>query len=390
MKKILSTILFLFLLMNLSAQDFIAGNSYLDSTAYVEYIAGNLPIIISAPHGGYLEPISIPDRMCNGCTTVRDAYTQDLARELQAAIYQETGCYPHVIINLLHRKKFDANRDIGDAADGNSTVEQAWLAYHQFIDSAKAIVTDEYRRGVFFDVHGHGHTIQRIELGYLLSKNELQLTNNDLNTINYINESSIKTLVGENIKGQTHAELLRGQASFGAMLENRGYAAVPSDITPFPLTAEPYFSGGYNCNRHGSINGGSIDGIQIECNQSIRFTTTARQTFADSLAKVIVNYVDYNYNEEFEGNYCNLIASNTSIQEVKELKIYPNPIDNQLFIESDYKTLDLVIYNQIGQQVKIIKWSGSPIDMMDLESGLYFILVRYENKIIMSKKVIKG
>ncbi len=389
MKQSISTILFFLLLMNLSAQNFIAGNSYLDSTGYVEYIAGNLPIVLSVPHGGYLEPTSIPDRTCNGCSTVRDAYTQDLARELQAAIHQKTGCYPHLIINLLHRKKFDANRDIGDAADGNPTVEQAWSAYHQFIDSAKATVSNTYNRGIFFDLHGHGHTIQRIELGYLMSRSELQLSDNDLNTMTYIDESSIKTLVGDNLNGNTHAELLRGQNSFGTMLENRGYPTVPSDITPFPLSSEPYFSGGYNCQRHGSINGGSIDGIQIECNQNIRFTTVARQEFADSLAESIVHYVDNHYDEEFEGNYCHAISSSKTVNNSIDLEIFPNPFDNQLSLKSNYESLDIFIYNQIGQTIETIQWKGSPIDLSDLKIGIYHIIIRQETNTIASEIIIK-
>ena len=115
-----------------------------------------------------------------------------------------------MIFNLLHRKKFDANRNIDDAADGNPTVEMAWYAYHDFLDSAKTRIIQEYDRGIFYDLHGHGHSIQRIELGYALSKSQLQFLDSVLNTNVYIEQSTIQTLVGDNIQNFTHAELLRG------------------------------------------------------------------------------------------------------------------------------------------------------------------------------------
>ena len=242
-------------------QVFIPGNSYLDSTGYVEYIAGNLPIIISVPHGGYLEPADIPDRSCANCVLVRDSYTQELANEIKLAIYQKTGCHPHIIVNLLHRKKFDANREIVEAADGHPTVEEAWYAYHDFIDTAKHYVAKKYNRGIFDDLHGHGHAIQRIELGYTLTKSALQLSDNDLNAVSIINESSIRLLANDNIQTLTHAELIRGQHSFGTLLDHQGFPAVPSTTDPFPQTNDPYFTGGYNTRRYGSENADTLHSI---------------------------------------------------------------------------------------------------------------------------------
>ena len=41
-------------------QNFIPGQSYFGQNNYVEYIAGNLPIIIGVPHGGTLTPANLP------------------------------------------------------------------------------------------------------------------------------------------------------------------------------------------------------------------------------------------------------------------------------------------------------------------------------------------
>lgn len=324
---------------------------------------------------------------------MRDSYTQELANEIQTAIFQETGCYPHVIINLLHRKKFDANRDLGDAADGNSTVEAAWYAYHEFIDTAKYHIAEKYNRGMFFDLHGHGHTIQRIELGYTLTKSELQMSDNDLNTASLINESSIRLLVSDNIQNLTHADLIRGNQSFGTMLDHQGFPAVPSTADPFPQNADPYFTGGYNTRRYGSENADTLDAIQIECNQHIRFDATIRQEFADSIALSMLRYIDFHYSDDFSENYCNLISSIHHSHDAIDISIYPNPVCQQLTIEN-YKLRNgrIEIFNALGQAMFNIKLeNGANQFSVDfLENGFYFIKVYERSSLVFQQKLFKA
>jgi len=373
LRKSLFYLIFSTLSLNVFAQSFIPGNTYFDSTGYVEYIAGNLPIVISVPHGGYLEPDVIPDRDCNGCVYVRDSYTQELGHEMQEAFVEQTGCYPHVVINLLHRKKFDANRDIGDAADGNLTVELAWYNYHEFLDSAKASIAQVYERGLFLDMHGHAHDIQRIELGYTLSKNELQLSDDELDTDIYIDESSIRSLVADNIQSLNHSELLRGEHSFGTLLENAGFPAVPSTQQPFPLDNESYFSGGYNTVRHSSIEGGPIDGVQVECNQDIRFDSDIRQVFADSITQKIVDYIGLHYDNDFAPDFCNQVTHTEDLQSAVNINVFPNPAQSFIHIETDLPELQVAIYSSLGQMVKTDKWDGSGLDVSSLKNGFYIL-----------------
>ena len=81
----------------------------------VVYLAGDLPLIISVPHGGSLSP-NIPSRKgrCGFINTNDDDATIDLALDIVAAIRTSTnGGYPHVIINNLSRTKIDQNRERG-------------------------------------------------------------------------------------------------------------------------------------------------------------------------------------------------------------------------------------------------------------------------------------
>jgi hypothetical protein len=374
----------------LFSQPYIPGNTYYDTTGYVKYIAGNLPIIISAPHGGGLEPSSIPDRNCTNCVYEKDGWTLPITEGFQAAFVAQTGCYPHIIINLLHRKKFDANRDIGDAADGNPTVEQAWNAYHGFIDAAKSKSVTDYGRGLFLDIHGHGHTIQRIELGYLLSRSELQLSDSNLNTNTYINQSSVRKLVASNILSNSHADLLRGANSFGNLLANAGFPSVPSQNIPFPLTTEPYYDGGYNTQRHGSRdNNGPIDAIQIELNSTIRNDATTRQNLINTLSTTANQYINIFYNNQYATNFCNLLNTSENNSEQYDFKIYPNPTEDFININTNLADLEIEIYNNLGQKLHTESFKGSKIKIDFLAAGCYILQIKKDKQSLKTKKFIK-
>jgi N-formylglutamate amidohydrolase len=269
---------------------------YYGQQQFVEYRTGNLPVILSVPHGGYLKPIEIPDRNCTGCSYVMDANTQELARTIDSILTIQTGCSPHLIINRLHRIRLDANRDVGDAADGNPTAFNSWASYHQYIEDAKKAVIEKYGRGILIDLHGHGHSIQRLELGYLLDDADLQKIDTDLNTPDYVNRVSIKSLQVRNQATTSLSQLLRGPYSFGTLVAQKGYPAVPSQQIATPLAGELYFSGGYTTERHGSRNNGAIDAIQIECNmQGVRDTGANRLKFANALGQTLQEFLKKYY-----------------------------------------------------------------------------------------------
>ncbi|MDG1175043.1 MAG: hypothetical protein P8N07_04520, partial [Flavobacteriales bacterium] len=165
MKQIGIVILTIFIALQANSQNYIPGQVYYGTDSLIEYRCGNLPIILSSPHGGYDTPGSLPDRNCIGCATGRDSYTQELTRQIEASIFYKTGCRPHVIINKLHRIKLDANREIIEATDSNLVTEPYWHDYMNFVDTASNIVSRTHTKGLFLDIHGHAHTIQRLEIG---------------------------------------------------------------------------------------------------------------------------------------------------------------------------------------------------------------------------------
>ena len=156
----------------------------------------------------------------------------------------------------------DANRPIEEAACGDFQAERAWREYHDFIRVAEEHVTDEYPKGWCTDIHGHGHAIQRLEIGYNVSANSLRQADAVLDTDTAdFDASSFPAFVRETSLSFPGA--LRGPTALGTLFANAGRPATPSQPDPAPAVGDPYFNGGYSTEQHGCMNGGRVCGLQI-------------------------------------------------------------------------------------------------------------------------------
>ena len=285
------------------AGPYVPGQSYFGRNNYIEYVAGNAPVIYSAPHGGALTPSEIPDRTAGNCggaaTTTTDLNTAELVRAMGQRHFARFGTYPHLIINHLARRKLDANRTVEEAACGDAEALIAFDEWHDFIYVAKAAVLAASERGWYMDMHGHGHSIQRLELGYLLTGSQLDLSNASLDAnAAYEDTASIRTISeGAPI---SFSALLRGPSSLGTLYANNGFPSIPSSSDPSP-DGDSYFTGGDNTRRHtcgaeatayGGTTAGNICGIQIEANYTgVRDNATNRDRFGDATAIVLEQYL---------------------------------------------------------------------------------------------------
>lgn len=339
-----------------------ASQYHNSSKKYIEYIPGNLPIVISAPHGGKIVASDLVTR--SGCgTNEEDNNTDILIREIQKQCYAQTGGYPHIIINNLSRSKLDPNRIESVATCNNSGTVQYFTAYHNFIDIATAQVTMDYGKGLYIDLHGQSHNPERIDVGY-----NIQYTVLGSSVSNTINYSTIQNLKNNNLQNLSLEQLLRGDHSLGQLFQTTGgayynstrtpcssdntrtigYRATPSSYNTgcddrFPGTE--YFEGDYYSNvRHGSgdpsistnlvgggsLNGGggTIDGIMTEVNRRVRdlgtvysgtssYNRTDSQLprlyyFAQDYATVITEYIAAHYDDFTGFNYDNSVYDITT------------------------------------------------------------------------------
>jgi N-formylglutamate amidohydrolase len=259
---------------------------------YINYYEGSLPIILSAPHGGTINPSDIPDRDCPDVTTVTDKFTIELTNDIDTALYDLLGCHAYRVINTLARIKLDPNRPVDEATCGNAIATTNYNAYQEFLTKAKTSVQTKFGKGLVLDIHGLAASRDKIELGYLLSKKQLQLSDAQLDAGNFLSFSSIKNLAITNAALLSFSSLMRGPNSFGTGLMNKGYPAVPSQLYPAISSADNYFDGGYITKNYGSVSNGTIDAIQMETNYTgIRNSAANRKKFATSVAMVIKNYL---------------------------------------------------------------------------------------------------
>lgn len=262
------------------------GVKCVGTNSYVDYTPGNLPIVISVPHGGALAPTTIADRT-GSVTTVTDTNTIELAQAIVAAFQSRTGKTPHLIVCELKRTKLDANREVVEAAQGNASAVTAWNEYHAFVEQATRAAIAQSGTGFYIDLHGHGHDIQRLELGYLLTASQLALTDAQLDAGNFVSTSSlIRAMPRTSAK---FSEVLRGASSLGGLLglSSPSVPSVPSPLAAAP-GSDPYFDGGYSTDRHTA----TLPGLQIESNfTGVRDNATSRAAFSGVLVEAIRTFV---------------------------------------------------------------------------------------------------
>ncbi len=386
MRHLKACFFFVLLMGNLIMQDASARQlesvpTALGRNGYVEYWEGNMPLVISAPHGGHLIPAEIDDRTSG--TTVTDSNTKETALAFREAIFKRTGHHPYVVISNLKRTKLDPNREIIEAAESNIWAEQAWTEYHGFIESAKSEITLSFGSGLYVDLHGHGHSIQRLELGYLLSSNELVLSDDQLNSGNLVESSSIRTLVSST--SFSFSELLRGQNSLGTLFSSSGIPATPSLSQPNPGQGNPFFSGGYSTRRHGSADGGRISGVQIEAYYAgLRNSSSNRAFFAEKAALVFQTFLRETYNWDSMSTGMQIAV----LPEFFHLRTsaYPNPFSKRVsltFSATSLSPFHLKIVDALGRlvQEKVVPHSFGlktiiPMDTHRWSSGVYTYQIR--------------
>ena len=264
--------------------NYLPGVSYFGRNDYVEYIPGELPVVLSVPHGGDLTPTEISNRRSG--TLVTDRNTVELTHAVRDALIDLTGYAPHVVVSHLRRTKLDPNREIEEATQADPFAENAWEEFHGYVEQARTAVGE----GMYFDMHGHAHPRERLELGYLLSAEQLNRPDFDLNNLSTVQMTSIREIGRDS--PIPFSQLLRGPTSFGGFLETEGVAAVPSPADPSPGSDE-YLTGGYNTRRHGSLEDGElVSGIQIEHHfAGLRDTDENRRAYAARLAVAIRSYM---------------------------------------------------------------------------------------------------
>jgi N-formylglutamate amidohydrolase len=232
---------------------------------------GELPIILSAPHGGTLDVPDVSVRLGEGLprggsgfTSARDVGTEELAKEVAATIERRFGKKPYFVIARSHRKYLDPNRPAHIAYE-DPDAKPAYDAYHGTLERFCNEVRTKFQTGLLLDIHGQGKAADMVFRG--------------------TQDGKTVSLLRERYGEAAH----NGKESLFAELQARGWGVLPNPLTgPEP---EGY-RGGYIVQNYGSPRYG-IDAIQLEFGRGFR-SETARAKTAATLTDAVAEYAaDY-------------------------------------------------------------------------------------------------
>lgn len=273
--------------------DYKANTTYYGGKNQVRFLVGDLnsPIILASPHDGTLTPGDMPLRDNPNAVTVRDLNLTDLTIKIANSIKAKTGIRPHVIINDVERARMEPNRALEEAYHKSEAANALWREYHKFLKAARDMVQKNASRGLFLDMHGHGHTKKRVEVGYLISATNLDAPDATLNGL--ATSSSIYHL--STISAYSLSQLIKGDFAFGTLLEEQGIPAVPSKQQP-KVNGDDYFNGGYCTLTYGSRSSGTVSAIQLETHgTNFRNSPAERTASAPKVADAIIKYMKNHY-----------------------------------------------------------------------------------------------
>jgi len=132
---------------------------------------GDLPIIISAPHGGTMGIPGVPERKGEGMKTGgagffagRDENTELLAAAIAREIESSLEKKPFFVIAKAHRKFVDANRP-SEVGVEHPRAREVCDAYRGTLAKFCDDVQTRFGLGLLIDVHGQGSTRDTIFCG---------------------------------------------------------------------------------------------------------------------------------------------------------------------------------------------------------------------------------
>lgn len=227
---------------------------------------GQIPIILSAPHGGLLPIPGAEPRKGEGLQpgpsgyqTVRDVNTDRLALALSAAIEAKMGQKPYLVVAKFARKYADVNRPSTIGYE-SPAAKPVYEAYHQTLTRFCREVQQKWGRGLVLDIHGQGVSRDTIFRG----------TGNGKSLSLLVERYGVKAR--------------NGPESFAGLLTARGCKIIPMNDSP----EHSGFTGGYITLTYGSRNYG-MDAIQLEFGGDYTNKDKRKDT-ATKLAEAIADF----------------------------------------------------------------------------------------------------
>ncbi len=231
--------------------------------SFVVFEKGQLPIILSAPHGGAKAIPDVPKREGRGVrqfSALQDIGTRQLTERLAKAIEAKCGKRPYFVLAEFHRRYIDANRPASRAYE-SAAAKPVYDAYHAALAKARREVTKRFGRGLLLDIHGQGAEPKTIFRG----------TQNGKTVTHLVKRFGREALVDE--------------SSLFGELAKQGLHVVPS--VDSDDREDRRYNGGFIVRTYGSAKGGTVDAIQLELGRELR---SPKSDTAEKLAEAILAF----------------------------------------------------------------------------------------------------
>jgi N-formylglutamate amidohydrolase len=243
---------------------------------FISVQQGDLPIILSAPHGGVLAIPGVPERVGEGMKkgpsgffAGRDENTELLAAAIARAVEKRLGKKPYFVIAKVHRKYVDPNRPPEIAVE-HPRARAVYDAYRGQLATFCDDVQKRFGRGLLIDVHGQGSARDTVFRG----------------THNGATDANLAKLFGDKI----HA----GPQSFAGLLVARGINMKPTDTG----AETGGFTGGHIVQTYGKHEG--IGAVQCEFGMDFR-AKPAIPAAAEKFAAAVADFAKLYLLEKADG-----------------------------------------------------------------------------------------
>lgn len=217
---------------------------------------GNLPILLTVPHGGLRPVPDVPQRTRGVQST--DGYTIELAQAVAKHLEASLGARPYLVAARFTRKHIDANRAPAEAYE-SPHAKATYDSYHGEIKRFIGEIKTKYPQGaLLLDIHGQSDDVAVLHRGTQ-------------------NGATVAALLRKH-----GPDALTGPKSIFGIVQSKGYKVFPPN-GPIGFPREDRrFSGGYTVQQYGS----SIDAIQLEPGRDLR----RDPRFAAALGEAVASF----------------------------------------------------------------------------------------------------
>ncbi|MFX1337392.1 MAG: hypothetical protein ACFFDK_02140 [Promethearchaeota archaeon] len=245
-------------------------------TKFIKFKKGNIPLILSVPHGGILECSEIPNRLDGilGIDKNTIELTQNLIRNFEnlSVMYFSTQRTPSYILSKVRRSKIDLNRTETEAYLPSSLLaKKIYQFYHGKIRELIDYNLYEYNYSILLDIHG-------------FEKSKRPSGFRDVEIV--LGTKNLATFYREPVSIKYRDKNLRGE-----IIKNFINLNIP--IAPgHPRRREYILTGGYITQKYGISEIPGSQTMQIEFSDKIRiYDKHLRNLILKSLADVLLKHI---------------------------------------------------------------------------------------------------